>query len=145
MTKPSKKFDLANLDTIAASNKGVEFELLHPVTKEPLGMFITVYGSDSDVFRQHNRDMTNDKLRRNAAMRRVGKDLPVATVEDSEREGTELLVACTVGFRNIEFNGPMEFSTANAFKLYTSIPWVRQQVDAAIVDTENFMRNLPKL
>lgn len=139
-----KTIDLSTLDTVKASNAGYELELLHPITKAPLGQFITVLGKDSDEFKRHNRETQNDRLRQNAKAARARKDLPVTTAEETEEEGTLLLVACTIGFRNIQFNGDYSFTPENAYKLYKAFPWIREQIDSAIVDTENFMKNLPK-
>lgn len=140
MTK-AKKIDLRSLDTGAACDKGFEFELVHPVSKEPVGSYVTVVGKDSKAFREHVRRASNDRLRRQAQQQRRGKDVEIPTVEQIETEAIELLVSCTTGWREIELDGEeLKYSEANARKLYTELPWVRSQVDEAIGDLENFMK-----
>jgi hypothetical protein len=139
LTKKNINIDLASLDLADACNKPYELELLHPVTKAPLGAFIGVLGKESDRFKDYIRTKVNDKLRRDAVNRKRGKDEEIRTVEQNEQEAIELLVVCTTHFRELNFNGPMEFSVANATKLYSERPWVREQVDAAITDIANFM------
>jgi hypothetical protein len=137
MTKTA--LDLGSLDTAAACDKGFELELAHPITRAPLGQFITVVGKDSKQFRDHVRRASNDRLRKQATQQRRGKDMEPPTVEQIEAEAIELLVNCTTGFREVNYGGPLTYSEANARKLYTEQSWVRSQVDEAIGDLENFM------
>lgn len=132
--------DLSSLDTIAACNEGFELEIIHPTSGKGMGGFITVVGTDSDLFREYNNELTNLRIRENALATRAGKDLPIPTVEDRYLEGTKMLAACTIGFRDITFEKQeLEFTQANAIKLYTKIPAIRRQVDKAIADISNFM------
>lgn len=153
----SKAIDLNDLNTSAASDQGAEFELLHPVTQKPLGIFITVLGKHSEVFRNHIKDNINDRLRKAAMSERTGKRQPVATAEQTEREAVELMVLCTLGWRYEEGGKPNEpgpgsintlthkgeeltFSVTNATTLYSELIWMREQVDAAIGDLELFIK-----
>lgn len=142
MTNRAKKtFDLANFDTVADADKGFEFELLNPYTKEPLGMFISVYGTDSQAFKEHVTER-EDNRRRQAAMRfKAGQEEPVVTKAMQEQDNILLLVACTKGFRDVVLNGQtLEFSPDVAHKLYVERPWVQRQVDAAVSNFANFMK-----
>lgn len=134
-----KALDLSSLDMAAACSKGFELELVHPISKAPLGQFITVVGKESPEFREHIRAKSNANLRKQAERQRRGKDQEVPTIEQIEAEAIDLLVACTKGFRDINYNGPLEYSEANAKKLYAEQSWIRAQVDEAIADLENFM------
>jgi hypothetical protein len=138
----NKKFDIAELDTTKACDRGAEMELVHPVTAEPLGIFITILGKDSTVFREHIREAVNDKLRREQIARKRGKDLEPDTVEKSEQESIELLTLCTKGWRNMVMGGhELEFTPANVRKVYSEYPWIRKQVDEGIANLELFMGN----
>lgn len=140
MTKTAN-LDLSSLDTVAACDKGAKIELRHPVTNEPLGVFITVLGRDSQAFRDHMRTAINDRLRRESVAKRRGREPDLMTVEVGEAEAIDLLVVCTVGWEGVTYKGqPLEFSVPNAKTLYADLPWVRSQVDAAIGDLENFMK-----
>lgn len=136
--------DLGELDTVKACNDGAEIELRHPVTKAPIGVFWTVLGKDSDAFREHVRDTINDDLRRARNKKRTGDE--AQTVEMAEQRALELLLVCSRGWRTgdqpvINLNGEqLTFSVSNAKRVLTAMPWVKDQIDAAIADLENFMK-----
>src|SRR4030067_1343138 len=98
-------FDLAELDTISACDKGFELELIHPKLKTPMGWFVNILGSDSTEFRSYTRQRTNERLRKDACAQKRGKDPETRTVEKIEEENIELLVLCTKGWRGIILNG----------------------------------------
>ena len=140
MTKKIEAFDISDFDTGVASDKGFKLELMHPTNNTPLGMFITVLGKHSQVFRDHIKEQINERLRRDANAERKGKPAAIPTAEDAERQAIELLVLCTTGWENIKYKGEiLPFTTANAFTLYTEQLWVRSQVDDAIGELENFI------
>ncbi len=146
--------DLATLDTEVASDKGARIEILHPVAGS-VGVFITLLGKHSQVFRDIVRDRINRKVREKANADRRGKAAELPTAEANEAEAIELLVACTLGWDTevrdskgeiieakptLFFGGEeLAFSVPNAFKVYKTI-WVREGVDEAIGDLENFMQ-----
>jgi len=136
----TKPVDLASLDLAAAAEKGFELELLHPATKERLGIFISVLGKDSATFRDHVRRTANDRLRKQAVSQRRGAEVEVPTIEKIEADAIELLVVCTTGWRGLTYKGAeLPFTAANAKMLFTELPWIREQVDQAVGDVENFL------
>lgn len=140
--KAKKKVDLASLDTIKACNDGAEIELRHPITNEPLGAFIKVLGKDSDTFREFQRHNFNEYLRNEALAKARGKRAVSKSADDLDDDMMTMLVGCTVGWRDVEYNGePLVFSAANVRKLYTERPWIRDQVNEAVGDLGNFMRS----
>lgn len=139
MTGQKKKLDLSALDTVKACNTPYKLELTHPVTKEPLGQFVMIYGKDSDIFRDYNDEKFNEAIRKAAENGRRGLTEKPQTSEERRKNRIELLVACTAGFEAVEFNGPLEFTHSNANKLYSSLPWICDQIDAAIFELGNFM------
>lgn len=132
----TKKLDLASLK---ASTKPFRLELKHPVTKEPLGQFIDVLGSDSQAFQDYNDEIYDGALLRNAENSKRGVDTPPKGRAEQRAEGVLLLVAVTTGFDSIEYNGPLPYTHANVVKLYTEMPWIKQQVDEAVFDRKNFI------
>jgi hypothetical protein len=135
----TKPLDLASLDLAAAAEKGFELELLHPVTQAPLGVFITLVGKDSPTFRDHVRRGANDQLRKQAVSKRRGAEIEVPTIEKMESDMIELLSLCATGWRNLTYKGvELPFSTVNAKVIFTDLPWIREQVDQAVGDIENF-------
>ena len=138
MTKAAT-FDLASIDTIAACNKPHELEIEHPVTKAKIGVFISLVGKDSDVYRKAIKAMADENIKREAFAQQRGKqDIP--NIDRLERKNIDVLVAATTGWRNVSLDGEvLEFSPDNARKGYERILPVREQVQAAINDLENFM------
>lgn len=136
--------DLASISAKAACNKGFELELTHPVSFEPLGVFISVVGRESDAFQGHVRKRANAKMREQFQAQRNGRANEVPTVEQIEAEAIDLLVACTTGWRTgdvpvIEWAGEkLDFTDGNVRRIYGET-WIRAQVDEAIGDLGNFM------
>lgn len=140
--------DIGDLDSIDAMNKGVEIELVHPTTGAKLGIFVTVLGQDSDVFRDAIREKEDEGRRRAAMASRTGQDVPVITSEQLEAQATDMLCLCTVGWRSetydekgeviadkpvIVFKGEeLAFNVPNGRILYSRLLWMRKQVDKAI-------------
>lgn len=143
MTKTST-IDLASISAKTACNKGYELELTHPVSLEPLGVFIRVVGSESDAFQGHVRKHANAVLRERFAAQQRGRKEDAPTVERAEAETIDLLVACTTGWRTgdapvIEWAGEkLDFTDGNVRRLYAE-KWIRAQVDDAIGELGNFM------
>lgn len=137
---------LDELDIGTKSNEGIELELLHPITREPLGMFLTVCGMYSERYIAHQRKVQNADLLK--ARQGKGKKQDEDIMQIAEDRGTALLVACTTGWRHGEskalpfHGGKHEFSAEKCAELYTSksLPWVRLQVDRAIADDSNFIK-----
>ncbi len=138
--------DLATLDTTTASDKGARIPMVHPISKEPIGVFVTVLGKHSETFRELVRERANEGIKKSSERARRGKQMPVRTAEELEREALELLIACTMGWDSGEgenyilFQGTQyEFNAKNGMLLYSKLIWLRDQVDDAIGDLENFI------
>lgn len=138
MTKPKVDLlDLADLDPAVACAKGFELELVHPVSERGLGVFITVQGSESQAYQRVYRERVDEMLNRSAK----GKAKP-DTPEQIEKKGAALLAEVTTGWRGVVLGGEeLPFTPANARKLYEEQRWVRQQVDRAVHDLGNFMKD----
>jgi hypothetical protein len=154
MTNKPKGFDLAALDSGNACDKGAEIEIVD-LENKPTGIFITVLGKDSQVFREHVKQDVNARIRREALATKRGKDVPPPTAEEAEAKATELLILCTLGWRQkldtaegepekfkdaITYgNEELAFNVANCKRIYETLLPVRRQVDEAIGDLENFI------
>ncbi|API58099.1 hypothetical protein BSL82_01295 [Tardibacter chloracetimidivorans] len=140
MTTKKAGFDLSS---IALSDAATEIELTHPITSERLGIFVSVYGKHSSAFQDYTRRKANESLKRMAAQRRRGKDEEPPTVEQIESDAVDLLVACTAGWRGMVLDGAeLAFSAEAARKLYLDkrFPFIREQVDEAVGDTQAFLK-----
>jgi hypothetical protein len=137
---------LDELDIGTKSNEGIELELLHPINREPLGMYITICGQYSERYIAHQRKVTNADLLKARQGKQKKPDDNI--MEQAEARGTALLVACTIGWRHGEskalpfHGGKHEFTEEKCAELYASksLPWVRLQVDRAIADDSNFIK-----
>lgn len=135
----TKNFDI---DTVAACDAGAEIELLHPTTSEPTGMFVSVVGRDSVLFSSLVAEAADTERRRQFAAQKRGKTAEPKRYAESMADGIAMLAKATTGFRNVVLNGsPLEFSEANAVKLYTARPAFKTQIDEAIANLENFIKS----
>lgn len=131
-----------DIDTVAACDAGAEIELLHPVTNEPTGMFVSVVGRDSTVFQGLIAKAADAERRRVFAAQKRGKVAEPKPYADSQREAVEMLAAATKGWRNVVLDGAeLEFSEANAIKFYSKRPAFKTQIDEAIANLENFIKS----
>lgn len=144
--------DLKQLDVVGGANEGFEFELLHPTTNAPLGIFITVLGQDSDEFRrvlaEHNQRRV-DKFMRNG----VYRPGPL-TMQELEANAIDLLAASTKAWRDADAKvakGTIVMdekaypcNRENAIRIYTANPWIREQVDLEVGNRANFLRGSKK-
>ncbi|HBT82428.1 MAG TPA: hypothetical protein DEB35_03030 [Desulfuromonas sp.] len=150
--------NLVSLSTAKAAEAGVEISILHPVTDEPLGVMITVYGADSKTCRQIQRRQTNHRLEMQAKQKQQFKKKPVTTAEQLEAEGLDLLVGCTKSWRTLIYDEEgketgsrpqiemaegewLDCTPENVRKLYQEIPWVKEQIDGEIGDRSNFLQS----
>jgi len=139
-------FDLSDFDTVAASNRGAEVELVHLKTGEPTGVFIKVLGSDSQEWRDHVNERANKRVAAQfKAQRGALKAVDVPTVEAAAEDAILLLTRCTIGWRTgdspfLTYRGEqLPFNAGNAMRVYTELPAIRNQVDEFIGDMSNFM------
>jgi len=124
-----------------------EIEILNPETNTPFepSIFISVHGSDSETFRKIQRKNVNKRLEMQSKSFRKKQTL---TAEELEAEGLDTLIACTdswkTGDRNeIEFNEGewLQCTPENVRKIYTALPWLKEQIDSAIGDRSNFLQS----
>lgn len=158
-TAPKAKlgeFDLGQLDTAAASDKGARIPIVHPTTKEPVGIFVKVLGKHSEIFRELVRERANKRIAEESMAVRRGKPSAPRTAEQVEQEALEMLVACTTGWETELKNAKGEvvetvptirlgedrltWSVATGLEVYRKFIWLRQQVDDGIGDLENFIK-----
>lgn len=134
--------DLSTLDTTASAEAGAKMEVVHPTTGAVLlqsdGKPISVMlaGEDSDRYRKADRRISNRRLATASTGRRVR-----ATAEGIEADRLEVLVACTISWEGIGFDGgEKECTPESAREAYKKLPWLREQADAFIVDRANFLK-----
>lgn len=133
--KKAEVIDLCSLDVTKGSNEGAEIELKHPVTNAPIGVFITVVGTDSDIYQKNATTNRNKRLQ--ALTNRKKLDM---SAEDLDAEGMDMLVSCTTGCRNLVDNGvEVKYSPSAIREIYIKYAWIKDQVDVQIADRSNFL------
>lgn len=133
--------DLSALDTISACNKPHEFELVHPVSRTGLGIFWSVVGKDSDVYRNAIRALADENLRR------ANAGLPGDTsLSKIEAKNINTLTAASTGWRSdkgdsvVTLNGEdLKFTPENVRRVLTDLPAAREQVQEAVNNLGNFL------
>ena len=149
--KPAPTLDLSCLDTVSAAEAGAEIELVHPLTRQGLGIFVTVIGMDSQTVRDYRREKADEYLRKQSIARK-GSQEEVQTMGKLDDSAIELLTVCTTGWRWGDKVGifplakagkPVEelaFNVPNVKRIYSELPEARKQLDEAIADRANFIK-----
>ena len=131
-------FDLSALDSIVdAQENGVDIEILHPGTGEPLGMKFHVVGQDSKPFIKARRKVVSARMGKRAISRKDPEKL--------ERDGLETLACCVVswstgGEPGIKLDGEvLDCNPENVMKVFERFPFIREQVDEVVGDRAAFL------
>ena len=130
--------DLMNIGT---TKDTTDVTLYNPVNSEILKnedgseMTITVHGPYSKKYKSISHAQQNRRLQK---AQRTGGKLNL-TAEEIEAAGLDLLVKCVDGW-NITLGGEQPACTeAKVREVFETLPWVREQVDAALGDTQAFL------
>lgn len=116
-----------------------EVVIKHPATGAPTEATVTIAGPEHPKRKSIVFDKQR-KLRRQ--LTKTGK-LEFTDPAEEEVEETDLLAACTLGWKGIAVNGKeIPFSQAEAAKLYAdpALRWFRAQVKAAMDERELFIK-----
>ena len=130
--------DLMNIGT---TKETTDVTLYNPVNSEILTnedrseMTITVYGPYSKKYKTISHAQQNRRLMK---AQRTGGKLNL-TAEEIEASALDLLVKCVDGW-NITLSGEMpECKESKVREVFEALPWVREQVDAALGDAQAFL------
>ena len=113
--------------------RAIEVELKHPVTKEALGVKISIVGKNSRQFK--------DKFYETVVQaQKDSKEAPNAErLKLAEKRSVELIAACIVGWDDEEFfDGPYTPEKAYEIIEQPELSWVKDQLEAAIVEDGSF-------
>lgn len=129
--------NLAQLNTRANDNDGVEFIPDHPVTGDPLDWRFQILSKNSDVVRNIVRKQTK-KMQAKSRTSFAPIDF-----DEVDQESTLALCACIVGWETsfTDANGqPLVYSPDAAVNLLTDtgFAWLRRQLDTATGETARF-------
>lgn len=109
--------------------------LVHPVSKKPLGAWISVYSIESPVAQAFQREIIDRRLR---------EKVRTVSAETVELETSEMLARLTVDWSLADLRGnplSIPFSFENALALYRNprLAWIRSQVNEFVSDLGNFL------
>lgn len=132
-------FDRTKTPTVrSASEAGYRFELAD-LQGTPLGVFITVRGTESAAVRAFLGRQMQDDLQRETQARKRGREAEPKSIEERMVEAIDLAVVATIGWEGLTANeAPLPFSPEEARALYTDFSWIRAAVLKEALDLGNF-------
>ena len=108
-------------------------EILDPITYEKTDIKVEVYGQDSKEFK---------KLSSSLRAKNLSSDLS----EDDKEKNIDLHYAsCVVSWQNVEEKNdkgklvPIECTTENVLRVFSLLPWLKDQVIGHIIERSNFL------
>lgn len=126
--------DLKLLDPTPAHDKGFELELKHPTTGKGVKAYITVSGEEGTAYRKYMEAVVDAQIAENYE----GSKAKPTTLAKEIARAVEKCVACTIGWREIAWEGAeLPFTPENARMLYQH-KFIRGQVLEAIENAQNF-------
>jgi hypothetical protein len=126
---------MLDLSTLQPTDDPVCVDIVHPITRIALGPKVYVFGMDSAVYRKVQSDL---QAKRFARMTPGKMRLTPAELEE---EAMTVLATCTNSWKDVVWDKkPLECNMENAKMLYRALPWLREQVDMAMSDRENFIK-----
>lgn len=128
-------FDLSTFDALSTnSEQGVELDVRHPVTQEPIGWTLRIAGAESDRVKKVTR------RQRNAALKGQRKHLTSDLLETQQRE---VLAACVISWTfadGVKIDGEQPDCTPeNVDRLLKRFSWLGQQIDDKASDQSAFL------
>ena len=141
--------DFGKFDLAAQSAAGYVYHVADPLgvplMNDGAPVTITVAGSDSPAYKNRQRE-----LARTAAIDATGKSIAQAAADkivppdSSHGFAMEMLVACTLGWQGITWNGKaLAFTPENARMLYNRHEWLRENVASVVLDRAHFLDYAP--
>jgi len=152
--------DFARIDPRRDADAGAAYHVSYEGTPlyfndDPIE--IDVQGLESEVGKRAAAKMIKEADKRNGKKRNA-KSLSVDEIlkltDEDELARAKFYAALTTGWRNVVYleddqmddpdakPEPLPFSEANAFKLYSTRPWVMEGLDDFLGDKSNFMRKV---
>lgn len=118
-----------------------EITLYNPKTRATLynadgsPMTVTVYGPYSEEYRKVQHDLSNRRLKR---AQRGGSGMTI-TAEEASEAAEELLARIVAGWNLTVDTKPEPFTAESVRAVFKEFPWVKEQVDAVLGDTSDFL------
>lgn len=120
-------------DLTKTQDDGVDVEILHPATAEPIGMVIRVAGPDSARQKKARTAVNNARLQMSRNKRLTASEL--------EADGLKIVVASIISWDGVEENGQtVGLSTESATDILTRYPFILEQINAVVGDRVHFTK-----
>ena len=135
----NKGFDLSDLKP---TSETIKVDLKHPITQGPFikpdggQMSVTVHAPYSAEYKKAMHEVANERIERASK----GKGSDKITAEEVEDNSISFLTKVTKEFDLVLDGKPVEFTKTFVKQLYTEFVGIREQVEAALEDTANFMK-----
>lgn len=133
-------FDLSKYSVDPDGQKAT-LELLNPQTYSTLTddegnvATITLYGPDSTQLKSAQRSFMDKALKNGTRRKKLNM-----SAEQIEAQSLDILVAATADWENIAFGDEeLDCTPANVRKVYTQVPFIREQVEEFINERSNFL------
>ena len=130
-----------DLMSLKPTSEVVVVTLMHPVTFETLlkddgkPMTITMHSPYSKEYKQAVHEQTDKRISR----AQKGKSVTY-TALDMESATLELMAKATKDW-DITFDGKCpKYTVSKAMEIYQDIPWLRDQIEEAVTDTNSFIK-----
>ena len=127
-----------DLSQLVVPDQPYRLELIHPVNKEPLGVFFDIRSAESDEVKAVVRQSLNERMSKRAR---------TMTAQDVEDELIERAAASIMrwdwGDHELDGEKP-KHSHAKACEVLRKYGWIFDQVSAAAEDRANFTRKSSK-
>lgn len=132
--------DLAKFNGMAkAFDEGVEIEIRHPATNEPLGLKVRVASYQSERVKKVQRKLANAAIRDQKRNPRK-----TATIEETEEKAFEIVAAAVLSWDGFERNEEtLECTPENVLSVVEdpNLWFISEQIDKAADDQVAFFTN----
>lgn len=143
--------DFDSVDTGQACERPFDLELTHPATNAPLGVFVSILGSESAAFKGEIRKEINKERMKEFELRRSKKEADPKTIEQDEADSVRLAAKLVTGWRTVKdgksepviyWKGEkLDFTPDNLNRWLAHFAWVRVQIVEAANQLGNFLGN----
>lgn len=129
---------MADLSKIKAHE--ITLDIVHPKTKQPIGVTVSLRSLDDDELKKVNRRINNERMQ----LSQRGK---FVDAEREEMNNRTVLFAAVTGWHwgkdhdgdDANFHGSKpEFNRVNFDKIADELPWFQLQIQNALLEPERF-------
>jgi len=122
--------NIKRFDSITNAEAGVECKILDPVTKADTGAVLVLYGADSSIYKQ----IEKEQAERRKALGRA------QSLEEVAADGIEKVARMTKSWRGFELDGKeLPFTQEKAKEIYKAYPYIFDAAATFMFNRINFL------